>query len=155
MLSLKNKSPAFSWAPFASIQYLGIQLTSPSSRILFLNYATLIAKLTQTCTKLCSITTYWAGRISLSKMFLLPHILYIFQMSPLPFIPAQLGKIQSILHASIWQANKTRIKMSILHRPSALARMGAPNSTQYYKSTILAQLRNWWNTSQHLPWLQI
>lgn len=45
--------------------------------------------------------------------------------------------------------------MSILHRPAASAEMDAPNITQYYKCTFLAQLKTWWNPTQHLPWLQI
>lgn len=43
----------------------------------------------------------------------------MFWTLPLPFLPAQLSKIQSILHCFIWQAKKRCIKTFILHRPKA------------------------------------
>lgn len=87
----------FWWVPLGTLSYLGIQLTSPSSKIRPLNLSILINKLTKLCMNLKSGVASWAGRISLTKMFLLLHIFYLFHTLPLPYSPTQLRKLHNIL----------------------------------------------------------
>lgn len=42
-----------------------------------------------------------AGRIVQVKMYLLHHILYIFQTIPLPLVQAQLGRLQELINTFI------------------------------------------------------
>lgn len=65
----------FSWAPPSSLQYLGIQLTTPSSRFFSVNFIALTTKLTQLSANLTLVPSSCPGCIALAKMFLLPHVL--------------------------------------------------------------------------------
>lgn len=69
----------FPWAPASLLTYLGIQLSVPSSNTLHINYEALFKNLQDICT---STHASWAGRIALSKMLLLPRLLYLFRNPP-------------------------------------------------------------------------
>lgn len=99
--SLSCSSP-FPWAPAASITYLGVKLTVPSTGTLRLNLECLLQKLNNLCSDLCKLRLSWAGKITLTKMFLMPHILYLFRTLPLTFLSTQLTSIQQILNNFIW-----------------------------------------------------
>lgn len=73
-----SSSTHFAWAPASSLKYLGIQLVVPSSNLLSLNYETLLKKLQVLSNDLCSICASWLSKIVCTKMFLLPHVLYLF-----------------------------------------------------------------------------
>lgn len=63
----------------------------------------LTSKRTQLCTNLASVLAPWAGRIALAKMYLLPHILYVFRALPMPFFATHFKMLQAILasHAPV------------------------------------------------------
>lgn len=145
----------FSWAPNSSMPYLGIQLTSPSSVLLRTNLSILIQKLQDISKSLLNVCTSWAGRIALSKMFLLPHILYFFRTLPLPILQSDVANLQRIINHFIWAARKPRIKSSLLQIPKTYAGPGVPDLRSYYKATILDQTKKLWDSTSTQLWTQI
>lgn len=144
----------FSWASFSSLQYLGIQLPSPSEDLFQSNCTALLSKLTQLNANLQPISSSWAGRIALVKMFMLPHVLCLFRTFPIPFLSANLKKIQVILNSLIWKGKCPCIKSTTFLWPAKALGLGAPNITVYYKAFILAQMKMWWNPTFSLSWIQ-
>lgn len=141
--------------PLIILSYLGIRLISSSSQLLSLNFTNLISKLQKAIQDLHHTQASWAGRIALSKMYLLPHILYAFQIIPLTFLQSQLHKLQTIITTFIWNGKHSWLKHSTLSTPVSSVGMDAPDIQAYYKEAIPDQAKVWWKSSQHTTWLQI
>lgn len=137
-----SKISPFAWAPNSSLTYLGIQLIFPSTMLFRTNFLLLCQKLQNVSKSLAMVKASWAGLIALSKMFLLPHILYFFRTLPL-------------LNHFIWAAQKPRIKPALLTIPWKFAGLGAPNRKLYYKVTILNQAKKWWSGDPGTSWLKV
>lgn len=146
---------SFSWTPNSILTYLGIQLITPSSRLLYLYFNNLVSKLQKTVQDLQHTPASCAGKITLTKKYLLPHVLYMFQTIPIPFIKKQLLKLQSTITTFIWGGKHPCLKRNTLCTPVSSGGMGAPDIPVYYKATILDQARVWWKPTQQTTWFQI
>lgn len=100
---LITKNTPFTWSKNSSLQYLGIHLTSLSNSLIKVNYAVVQEKLMRIAKYISNFFVSWAGRITQVKMYLLPHILYLFHTIPLPLLSTQLNQLQGLLNAFIWQ----------------------------------------------------
>lgn len=135
--------------------YLGIQLTSPSTLLLRTNISLLSQKLQDIAKSLLSTNASWAGWIALSKMFLLPYVLYLFRTLPVPILHTDIAFLQWIFNNFIWAVRKPRIKASLLNTPTKYDGLGVPNLRLYYKAIILDQTKKWWDMSSLQPWTLI
>lgn len=97
----------------------------------------------------------WAGRITLSKMYLLPNVLNTFRTTPITFLQSHLNKIQAIITTFIWKGKHPRIKRAIMCTPTWAGGMEAPNIKAYFKAIILDQARIWWKPASQHTWIQI
>lgn len=97
----------------------------------------------------------WAGKIVLSKMFLLPHLLYMFRTLPIPLFCSQLDTLQCTINNFIWDGNCSKVKHSIMCTATSKAGMGAPNLKNYYKAVLLNQTQHWCSPSSRPLWAQI
>lgn len=79
---------SFSWPPNSILTYLGIQLiwSRPPPDYCFFNFNNLVSKLQKVVLDPQQTQTSWAGKIALAKMYLLPHVLYMFWTILIPFI---------------------------------------------------------------------
>lgn len=82
----------FSRAPTSSLTYLGIKLMPPSNILLRQNNNILVMKLKKYVKSSKATFASCAGCIAVSKMFLLPHIIYLFRIILLPMLPLYLCK---------------------------------------------------------------
>lgn len=130
---------SFSWAPDCTLSYLVIRLITPTSCLLQLNFSHLVSKLQKTARDVQIIQASWARCIALTKMYLLPQILYLFRTLPIPFLHSHLNKLQAMLISFIWNGKRPRIKCSTLCSPTSARGMGAPDISAYFKATILHQ----------------
>lgn len=99
--TISTKSP-FAWAPNSFLHYLGIQLTFPSHILLRTNLEDLVGKLMWLSKELNHIPASWTCRMAQVRMYLLPHILYLFHTIPLPLVQAQIRKLQGIVKNFTW-----------------------------------------------------
>lgn len=111
---------SFSWTPNSILTYLGMQLITPSSRLLYINFNNLLSKLQKTVQDLQHTPVSWAGKIALAKMYLLQHVLYMFPTISIPFLNKQLLKLQSIITTFIWGGKRSRLKSNTLCKPVSL-----------------------------------
>lgn len=94
----------FSWAPNNCIIYLGIQIATPMSCTLTLNYWSLVDKLVTLSKSFDKPYNSLAGRNAASKILLLPHILYmLFRTIPSRLSLAYLHNVQGLINRYVWR----------------------------------------------------
>lgn len=102
-----------------------------TSNILRTNYEALHKKLQDICSSLRSTRASWYGRTALAKLFLLPHLLYLFSTLPVPLLASQLDTLQRILNKFIWEGKPPRIKQSVMYTAMSKAGMEDLNLKNY------------------------
>lgn len=145
---------SFVWAPNSTLCNLGIQLATPTSCLLYLNFLHLISKLQKGARDLEHVQASWAGHITLSKMYLLPHVLNMFRTTP-PSFYNPISTKYKLSNTYIWNGKHSGIKSATLCKPTSAVGMGAPNVKAYFKATILDQSKTWWESNSQHTWLQI
>lgn len=121
------------------IQYLGIQLTTPSSNLFQVNFLPLISSIQSELNRLRTFCLSWMGRLAAYKMLILPRILYYFRALPI-FIPATFFKAaQSQMHKFVWAYKKPRCSQSSLSKHRIVGGMGLPIILDDFIASILDQ----------------
>lgn len=136
---------SFSWVHSLQLTYLGIKLTSPGTHIFKTNYLLLLNKLSELCKDLSKVTASWAGKIVLTKMFLLPHVLYFFRAIPKPILSTHLKKLQKMVDNFIWEHKKARVNRLSFYTSILQTGLGAPNLSTFL--LFYDQTRFWWSPS--------
>lgn len=96
----------FNWDN-TSITSLGIQLTSPPTKIYDVNFPTLLEQINRDLMNIQKTHLSWVGKIAAFKMQTLPKILYYFRCLPIP-IPAKFfTQLNTKLKQFIWNKKKT------------------------------------------------
>lgn len=72
------------------------------NHILRPNYSLILNKISD----LSKVTVSWAGKIALTKMLLLPNIIYFFRTIPLPMLSSHLKTLQKQKTIIIWEQKK-------------------------------------------------
>lgn len=135
-----------------SIQYLGIQLTNNPNSLYKANYTKLLTSIKQDLISVSKPELSWLGRIAALKMSILPKILYIFRTVPIPVQVSFFTKINSLLRSYIWGTKKARIAFSTLTRHKSMGGMGVPHLRNYYRASILVQLKDWCAPQPQKQW---
>lgn len=151
--SLSSRFP-YPWAD-KPIQYLGIQLTTPSSNLFKVNLAPFISSIQPELNRLKSFCLSWMGRLAAYKMLILPRILYYFRALPIS-IPAKFfTTAQSQLHKFVWADKKPRCSRSSLSKHKKAGGMGLPILRDYFAASILDQTKYWFQTQSSKHWATI
>lgn len=106
------------------------------SRVLTLNYGSLLNKLISLNKSLDKPYTSLAGRVAASKILLLPHILYIFRTIPARLSIVYISKVQGVINNYVW-------RRKLMTRSRSRAGLAVPNVVAYYKATVMDQLQFW------------
>lgn len=140
---LENIFPC-NWDP-PSITYLGVQLTSSSSKIYSQNFPPLLTKIEEELHQITKLHLTWLGRIAAYQMQILPKLLYYFRSLPIPIPQKFFIQLEKCLKKYIWGGKKPRIALAHLYKPKHLGGVGLPNAQTYYKAAILDQMKYWFS----------
>lgn len=109
---LKQALP-FSWSP-QYIPYLGINLTADPTALYSTIYPAMLTHLTNLMSSWSVHPLAWMGRITVTKMAILPKILYLFHVLLIP-VPSHLLRIlQRRVFNYIWGSTRLRVARHIL-----------------------------------------
>lgn len=92
-----------------NIRYLGVRIGITNQEMIYVNIIPLIIYVKEKCTKWALYPLSWLGRIAVTKMVLLPKILFLFLNIILKVPINLLRKIQGIINNIIWKGNRPRV----------------------------------------------
>lgn len=122
---------SFAWCE-RELEYLGIKLLPTPGDLFAANYIPLLNKIKDLLGRMRYRALSWIGRINAIKMFVLPMVIYIFQMIPIATPPMFFVKLQSIILKFIWARRRPRIAYDILVKDKKQGGLGAPDFKKYY-----------------------
>lgn len=149
-----QKDFPYPWAS-ESITYLGIQLTSPSSKLFQLNYQPLVKTFQEEILRLQKFYLSWNGRLAAYKMLLLPKLIYIFRTLPIPLPNSFLKTMQNQMLKFIWAGKRARFSLQMQENHKQIGGLGVPNLKDYYTATILEQLKQWFANRDIKHWTHL
>lgn len=88
-------------------------------------------------------------------MTILLQLLYLFRSLPIPIPNSYLRSLQSILSSYIWKGKKPRVARAWLTKHRSVGGSGLVDIADYYHSTVLTQLREWFLTKDHSLWEEL
>lgn len=103
-LKLKKRFPS-NWES-SIITYLGIQLTSSSSRLYSTNFPLLLTKVEEDLNQISKLHLSWLGRIAAYQMQVLPKLLYYFRTLRIPMPQTFISQLTACLRKYIWAGKK-------------------------------------------------
>ena len=130
------------WQP-TTFKYLGINIYHTHPDLLDGNVGRDIASLRSQIRFWLSLLLSVAGRVSLSKMVMLPRLLYYFSNLPLILPPKLFRTLDSLLLELIWGSGRRRVALDKLRLPTSEGGLGAPNFEWYYLAAQLQWLCRW------------
>lgn len=81
--------------------------------------------------------------VALSKMVMLPRLLYYFVNLPVIIPRSWFKKLDTILRDLVWDGGRNRVPLQTLRLPLAGGRLGAPEFEPYYLAAQLQWLARW------------
>lgn len=111
-----------------------------------------MSKISQTLIKLEKHEFSWWGRLSTFKMIHLPQVLYVFRCLPIPIPLSFFKTLQSILSKFIWKGKKSRCAHHKLIRHRMWGGVGYIDFQDYFYSSVLTQLKEWFQSSPTTTW---
>lgn len=142
----------FHWI-ISSMPYLGISLTSPTSKLFQANYAPLLIYCKQERNRLSKFYLTWSDRTVAFKILLLPKILYTYRALPLKIPNSFFMALKRTLCAYVWQGKKSRCPYTTFSRHKQAGRMG--DMQDYHAAVVLDQPRHWITLSSAKQWRDI
>lgn len=100
----------------------------------------MLTHLTNLMTSWSTLPLAWLGRLTVTKMSILPKILYLFQVLPIPVPSHFLQILQRRVLKFIWGKTRPCIARGILYSSKLQGGLGLPHFTKYYQAAHLAQL---------------
>lgn len=116
------------------------------------NYTPLLDKLSKEAKRLAKTELSLSGHLATFKMLLLPQILYIFWTLPIPLNSTHLN---SLLTQFIWGSKRPRCSKVLLVKHRLSGGMGLVDIHDYYRASILTQLKSWLNPTPDTLWCSI
>ncbi|KAJ1120088.1 hypothetical protein NDU88_008264, partial [Pleurodeles waltl] len=83
------------------------------------------------------------ARVALSKMIILPRLLYYFANLPLLIPRAWFRDLNAILRELIWDNGRRRTTLATICRPPNAGGLGAPDFEAYYLASQLQWISGW------------
>lgn len=149
---LKNSLP-YPWTN-ESINYLGIKLTYPVSKIYNINYTPLLSFFQPELSRLGKHHLTWSGRLAAYKMLILPKLIYVFRVLPIPVQTSFFRLMQKQLSNFVWAGKRPRCSPEIQTK-NKTGGMGLPILKDYHTAAVLDQLKNWFTTPITKPWCHL
>ena len=130
------------WQPI-TFKYLGINIYHTNLDLLEGNIGRAVTSLRSQIRFWITLPLSIAGRVSLSKMIMLPRLLYYFANLPIK-LPLTLFKtLDSLLIELIWGTGRRRVSLGKLQLPPSEGGLGAPHFEGYYLAAQLQWLCRW------------
>lgn len=85
-------------------------------------------------------------------MLVLPQILNIFQTLPIPLCSNHLKSLNTLFTRFIWCSKKPRCSKTLLVKHRIAGGMGLVDIQDYFRASILTQLKHWFNPSTDILW---
>lgn len=119
-------------------RYLGIRLYQDSQDLLEENHLRALRGLKNQISFWRTLPLAPIGRVALSKMIMVPRLLYY--LANIPVIPPRsfFQELNSLLISLIWRKGRCRVALSTLQLPRDKGGMGAPSFEAYF---LAAQLQ--------------
>ncbi|XP_063806719.1 synaptotagmin-like protein 2 [Pseudophryne corroboree] len=151
LTGLKATFP-FQWRD-SHITYLGVQLSSDSSRLLSLNFHPILQAVRNDYCRWQYHNLSWLGRINVVKMNTLPKLLYLLQTLPIQIPDSWFRTVRSLIQQFIWRRKRPRIKRSILTRPPQKGGFLLPDIEIYYQAILLNRVLDWTRSREIKQWV--
>lgn len=115
-------------------------------------YLPLIDTISKESVSLANVELSWSGRLAAFKMLLLPQILYIFRTLPIPVPSVHFKALSALLSRFIWHKTRPRCSKVYLVRHRLAGGMGLVDIHDYFRASILVQLRTWLDPNSVAVW---
>ncbi len=109
-------------------------------------------EITELSNRWMSLPISLIGRINIIKMNLFHKILYLIQNIPLPPPEDFFQKLNKLFLRFIWNSNRARIRMSLLHLSYSNGRPKCPNVLWYYWAVQLRSMKFYFTTRDIPQW---
>lgn len=127
----------------SEFSYLGVRVNARPLDYLRLNVLPLLARIADKVDSWCRLPLTVIGRGNLTKMILMPQILYILHNSPI-WIPMYVfHKINRLFRELIWKKKNARVKLETLQRDKDAGGLAIPNPWLYFVASQLQHFSGW------------
>uniref|UniRef100_A0A8C5MGP2 Reverse transcriptase domain-containing protein n=1 Tax=Leptobrachium leishanense TaxID=445787 RepID=A0A8C5MGP2_9ANUR len=120
--------------------YLGIKISFSRPTLYQLNYGAMLSMIKEMCWKWAQFEFSWLGRIAVTKMSILPKILYIFRALPVSPHPAFFKTLQTTINQFVWRRRKPWVSFRVLSTSVIQGGLGLPNVLLDHKAALMALL---------------
>lgn len=97
----------------------------------------------------------WSGQLTTFKMLLLPQIIYVFRTLQIPLRSNHLRSLTTLLTQFIWCSKRPRYSKTLLVKHRLAGGMGLIDIQDYFRASILTQLKHRFNPSPDILWISL
>lgn len=111
-----------------------------------------IDKIYKETQRLAKLELSWSDHLVWFKMLLLPQILYISRTLPIPLHRNHLKSLNSLLTQFIWSSKWPQCSKVLLVKQRLADGMGLIDIQDYFRASILTQLKSWFSPAPDILW---